>query len=153
MKRSIGLLRLEGIALILLVVLAPGARAEIANGDVRVEQGWIRALPLSLPSAGYFTMKNGTRADLVLVGAESPACGHLSLHKSELTGGICRMRDAPEVDVPARGTLAFAPQSYHLMCEQARPVLKPGAVVPVTLIFKGGRQLTADFSVRNAAGR
>ena len=153
MKRSVGLLHLAGIALILLVILAATARGEGASGDLRLASGWIRALPLALPSAGYFTLENGTRADLVLVGAQSPACGHLSLHKSELTGGICRMRDAAEVDVPALGTLVFAPQSYHLMCEQARPVLKPGAVVPVTLIFKGGRQLTADFSVRNAAGR
>jgi periplasmic copper chaperone A len=153
MKRGVALLHRAGIALVMSVVLAAIARADDTNGVVRVAQGWIRALPLALPSAGYFTLENGTRADLVLVGAQSPACGHVSLHKSELTGGICRMRDAPEVDVPALGMLVFAPLNYHLMCEHARPVLKPGAVVPMTLIFKGGRSVIANFAVRNAAGR
>ena len=153
MRFGIGPLHLASDVLVFLVVLASIARGAGMDADLRVEQGWIRALPLSLPSAGYFTLMNGTRADLVLTGAESPACGHISLHKSELTGGICRMRDAPEVDVPAQGMLVFAPQSYHLMCEAARPVLKPGAVVPVTLIFKDGRRLTGAFSVRTAAGR
>jgi periplasmic copper chaperone A len=142
-------LHLVGIALVLLVVLASAARA----ADLRVEQGWIRALPLAVPSAGYFTIHNGSRTDVVLIGAESPACGHVSLHKSEVTGGICRMRDAAEVDVPALGELAFAAESYHLMCEKAKPVLKPGAAVPMTLIFKNGDRLTANFAVRNALGR
>ena len=153
MRRGTGLLHLAGIVLILLVVLASIARARDGNGAVRLTGAWIRALPLALPSAGYFTLENGTGADLVLVGAESPACGHVSLHKSELTGGICRMRDEAEVDVPALGQIRFAPESYHLMCGGARPILKPGARVPVTLIFKNGHRLTADFSVRDASGR
>jgi copper(I)-binding protein len=152
MMRSVGRLHLAGIILLLPVVPAGIGHAGEEEG-VRVEQPWIRALPPALPSAGYFTLRNFTRADMILTGARSPACGHVSLHKSEVTGGICRMRDAPEVDVPARGAVRFMPESYHLLCEGARPVLKPGAVVPVTLIFKDGRRLTAAFAVRNAAGR
>ena len=49
-------LHLVGIALVLLVVLASAARA----ADLRVEQGWIRALPLAVPSAGYFTIRTVT---------------------------------------------------------------------------------------------
>jgi copper(I)-binding protein len=143
-------LHLAAIAAVLLLVLTNIARAD---GGLRLEGGWVRALPLALPSAGYFTLRNGTRADAVLVKAQSPACGVLSLHKSEFTGGICRMRDLPEVNVPALGAVAFTPQSYHLMCEQARPMLKPGAKIPVTLIFKDGARIPALFTVRGAAER
>ena len=152
MMRSEGRPHLAGVIVILLVVPAGIGHAGEAT-DMRVEQPWIRALPRAVPSAGYFLLRNFTRADVILTGAQSPACGHVSLHKSEVTGGICRMRDAPEVDVPALGAERFMPESYHLMCEKARPVLKPGAVVPVTLLFKDGRRLTAAFAVRNAAGR
>ncbi len=145
------LLHLAAIAGVLLLIAANAAWAADAAG-VRVEGGWIRALPLAVPSAGYFTLHNDTRADRILVKAESPACGRLDLHKSEITGGICRMRDLPEVNVPAVGAVRFTPQSYHLMCEQARPVLKPGAKVPVRLTFKDGSSVQAMFAVRNAAG-
>ena len=36
---------------------------------------------------------------------------------------------------PAR-TLRFEPGSYHLMCMGAKPAIRPGAEVPVTLMFK-----------------
>ncbi len=146
------LLHVAAIAGVLLLIAANAAWAAEAAG-VRVEGGWIRALPLAVPSAGYFTLRNDTRADRILVKAESPACGRLDLHKSEITGGICRMRDLPEVNVPALGAVAFTPQSYHLMCEQARPVLKRGAKIPVALIFKDGARVQALFSVLGAAGR
>lgn len=154
MKRSgTEALHLAGIALVLLLVLVSWARAVGTGDGLRVESGWIRALPLAIPSAGYFTLHNDTRSDKVLVAAQSDACGLISIHKTETTGGICRMRDMPEVDVPAKGSVSFAPQSYHLMCVKARPALKPGATVAVTLIFKDGTRLRGDFSVRNAAGR
>jgi len=151
MKRDgTALLHLAAIAAVLLLVLTNIARAD---GGLRVEGGWIRALPLALPSAGYFALHNDTRADRILVKAQSPACGVLSLHKSEITGGICWMRDLPEVNVPALGAVAFTPQSYHLMCEKGRPMLTPGAKIPVTLIFKDGTRIHALFAVRGAAGR
>ncbi len=61
------------------------------------------------------------------------------------------MSDVSSVDVAAGGTLAFAPGSYHLMCMDAN--LKPGIKAPVTLHFKSGASVTADFAVRNAAGK
>ena len=57
------------------------------------------------------------------------------------------------VDIPAGGSVAFAPNGYHLMCMSPTPEMKPGASVPVTLLFQGGEKLTANFAVRNAAGK
>jgi hypothetical protein len=36
---------------------------------------------------------------------------------------------------------------------EPRPEMKPGGSVPVTLLFQGGDKLTANFAVRNAAGK
>jgi copper(I)-binding protein len=77
----------------------------------------------------------------------------LMLHKSENMGGMSSMQDVAEVDVPAGGTIKFAPGGYHLMCMDAKPVIKPGGAVLLTLTFKDGSNLTAKFAVRNAAGK
>lgn len=125
----------------------------LAAGSLSVSGAWIRAMPAGIPSGGYFTLRNDGGKDMVLTGVSAPACGSLMLHKSEMTGGMSAMRHVDEVDVPAGGSIAFAPGGYHLMCMNATSAIKPGATVPVTLMFKDGSKLTTPFSVRNAAGK
>jgi periplasmic copper chaperone A len=134
-------------ALMLLAATAGGAQA----GGVTVTDAWIRALPPSVPSGGYFTLHNGTVKPVTLTTAQSPACGMLMLHKSDSAAGMTSMDDVTELVVPAGGTVKFAPGGYHLMCMEA--TAKPGQHVPVTLNFRGGAKVTASFAVRNAAGK
>jgi hypothetical protein len=129
-----------------------GAGPAVAAGPLGVSDAWIRAMPAGIPSGGYFTLHNNGAKDLVLTGAATPACGSLMLHKSENTGGMSSMYHVDEVDVPAGGSVAFAPGGYHLMCMQATSAITPGATVAVTLSFKDGSKVTASFAVRNAAG-
>jgi hypothetical protein len=134
-------------ALVLLAATAGGAQAD----GLTVSDAWIRALPSSVPSGGYFTLHNGTAKPVTLTTAQSPACGMLMLHKSDSMSGMSSMDDVSEVIVPAGGTVKFAPGGYHLMCMEA--TVKPGQRVPVTLNFRGGAKVTAVFAVRNAAGK
>ncbi len=131
----------------------PGDPNPNSAGQLSVTNAWIRGMPLSVPSGGYFTLTNHTAKEVILTGAASPACGTLMLHRSENLGGRTEMKMVSEVSVPAGGSIAFAPGGYHLMCMQARPSIKPGGSVPVSLIFKDGTRLTSQFPVRNAAGK
>jgi copper(I)-binding protein len=124
-----------------------------AAPNATVTDGWFRALPSNLPAGGYFTLHNEGSQPLALTGASSPACGMLMLHKSEEIGGMSHMEDLSSVDVPAGGEVKFAPGGYHLMCMNPGAAMKPGAVVNVTLGFRGGESLEAPFAVRNAAGK
>ena len=133
----------------LLLAAGPG----FAAGPLSVSDAWIRAMPAGIPSGGYFTLHNGTAKDVILTGADTPACSSLMLHQSEMTGGMSSMHHVDEVDVPAGGSVAFAPGGYHLMCMQATSAITPGAHIPVTLIFRDGSKITAAFAVRNAAGK
>jgi periplasmic copper chaperone A len=141
-------------ALLLLVTISASVAA-----DLTVTNAWMRALPASVPSGGYFILHNLGNNPAVLTGASSPACGMLMLHKtSNMNGtsamsGMARMDDVSEVEVPARGTLSFSPGGYHLMCMNASALLKPGAAIPVTLTFRDGSSLKVSFAVRNAAGK
>ena len=137
-------------AFLALLLLAPLA-ASAQPSPLSLSNGWIRLLPGN--SAGYFTLKNNGSAKVQLTGADTPACGMLMLHKSDEKGGMSSMQDVQAVDVPAGGTLNFSPGGYHLMCMDAKPSLKLGASVPVTLSFKGAPPLTARFDVRGATGK
>ena len=133
---------------LLTLVAAPAVASGLAVSDA-----WFRALPGTLPAGGYFTLRNNGAKEAVLSGAESPACGMLMLHKSETKGGMAGMDMIGTLPVPAGGSVSFTPGSYHLMCMNAKPALKPGASVKVTLLFQDGGRVTADFAVRNAAGK
>ena len=143
------------IAVLLLLVTISASVA----ADLTVTNAWMRALPASVPSGGYFTLHNLSARPAILTGASSLACGMLMLHKtSNINGtsgmsGMARMDDVSEVEVPAKGTLSFSPGGYHLMCMNASALLKPGATVPVILTFKDGSSLKSLFAVRNAAGK
>ena len=140
-------------ALPILVLALLAATPVFAAAPLEVSDAWIRAMPAGVPSGGYFTLHNGSSKEMALTGASTSACGSLMLHKSEMTGGMSSMHHVDEVDVPAGGSIAFAPGGYHLMCMQATSAITPGGRVAVTLSFKDGTKLTTPFEVRNAAGK
>jgi periplasmic copper chaperone A len=107
----------------------------------------------SIPAAGYFTLSNTTAAPRRLVGAASPACGMLMLHRSVDQNGEEQMMAVSSVLVPGHGMVRFAPGGYHLMCMLPGPAMRPGKSVPVTLRFSDGKTLSANFPVRGATGR
>jgi copper(I)-binding protein len=136
------------IALAALLIAAPANAATVI-----VKDGWFRALPAKLPAAGYFTVRNAGANTVSITGADSPACGMLMLHKTEDKGGTMDMMDMPAIPVPGAATVQFAPGGFHLMCTDPGAVIKPGAHVPVTLIFSDGSKVTTTFDVRNAKGQ
>jgi periplasmic copper chaperone A len=133
-------------------VLASGAAGAGAAG-LALSNPWFRLVLPSLPAAGYFTLSNPTGSARTLVGAASPGCGMLMLHRSLSEHGEERMVMVERVAVPAYGKVSFAPDGYHLMCMSPTAQMRPGRSVPVTLRFADGASLTATFPVRNATGK
>ena len=126
----------------------------VAHADnISIIGGWFRALPSGLPAAGYFELHNDSGHRLTLVGATSPACGMLMLHRSTNANGMSGMEDVTSVAIAVGQTLSFAPGGYHLMCMQPSAGMKVGAQAPVTLQFEDGSHVTAQFAVRSATGK
>ena len=135
------------------LMLSSVAAVAAPASTLRVEAPWMRALPGTVPAGGYFILHNDGKTQVTLTGAQSPACGMLMLHLSENNGGMSSMRHVDSIDVAPGGLLEFKQGGYHLMCMQPGPAIKPGASVPVTLTFQDGAKVTAEFPVRNAAGK
>ena len=136
-----------------ILLLSSAAALAAPAAPLRIEAPWMRALPGTVPAGGYFVLHNDGKAQVTLTGAQSPACGMLMLHLSENNGGMSSMRHVDSIDVAPGGVLEFKQGSYHLMCMQPGPAIKPGASVPVTLSFKDGATVTADSPVRDATGK
>jgi periplasmic copper chaperone A len=132
--------------------LAAGLPAAAAESGLELSGAYMQTTIPSRPAAGYFTLKNSGDVDRVLVGASSPGCGSLMLHKTESVNGMETMLHVASIPVPSHQSVTFAPGGFHLMCMSPSESMKPGGSVPVTLTFEGGVSLTSDFSVRAAGG-
>ena len=129
--------------------LACASFAQAATLDAR--DCWIRAMPSTLPSSGYFTLANNGDKAVTLTGVDTPAFGMAMMHKSENKGGTATMSPVDSVDVPAHGTLSFAPKGYHLMLEEHGKQLKVGSTIPLTLSFADKSTLDVSCTVKPAS--
>ena len=139
------------LALACAVLAVPAASA--ATPELSVSQPWMRFLTPGMPAAGYFTLRNDGAQPMVLTAAASPDCGRLMLHESVVENGTAHMRMVQSVVVPAHGAIHFQPGGYHLMCMQPAATMAPGQTAAVSLRFKGGASLSADFPVYGPKGR
>lgn len=127
--------------------------AAMAPKDVSVKDCWIRLLPGSAPSAGYFTIENTGGQPVSLTGARTDAFGMAMLHQtSQDKQGVMGMSAVHDVPVPAKGRLAFAPGGYHVMLEKPARPLHVGDKVALTLVFGGSQALTTQCEARSPAG-
>lgn len=122
----------------------------VAAPIVQASGAWIRWLPAGLPAGGYVTLRNTSARPVELIGADSPDYGNAMLHQSMSKGGMSEMLHVEQVLIPAHGSVAFKPGSYHIMLMQRKNDVKPGDNVPITLKFAGGMTLRVDFEVRKA---
>lgn len=139
-------------AALLLSAIACGPARSAAPAGVTIADPWLRMLTPAVPAGGYFELRNDSADAVELVGAASPDCATLSLHRSSEQNGMSSMHEVGPIAVPAGGTLLFAPGGYHLMCMRPSPAIKPGGRIPVTLRFDRGRGLDILFAVRGARG-
>ncbi|KMQ72806.1 Copper metallochaperone Cox17 protein [Candidatus Burkholderia pumila] len=112
---------------------------------------WIRAMPPNLPSSGYFTVSNNGDKPATLTATDAPAFGMTMMHKSDMKSGTASMSPVDSVDVPAHGTLQFAPKGYHLMFEQPVKPLQVGSTIPLKLTFADKKSIDVNCVVKSAA--
>ncbi|WP_322080563.1 copper chaperone PCu(A)C [Paraburkholderia bannensis] len=120
---------------------------------VKVSDCWVRSMPGSVPSGGYFKLTNTSAKPVDLTEVSADAFGMAMLHQSQSNGSASKMVMVDKATVPANGTLAFAPGGYHVMFEEAKKPLTVGSTIPVVFDFSDGAKVTAQCAVKNAAGQ
>lgn len=84
--------------------------------EVLVEDGYIRKpLPGRYMSAAFLTLKNNGDQDVVFASASLQGAGLVEFHTHTHVDGVMRMREIPELVVPAKGETILEPGGKHLM--------------------------------------
>lgn len=113
-----------------------------------VDQAWIRVSPnADNPSAGYFTVHGG-EAPVTLRGVLTDRAQRVEMHESVEQGGMMTMRPVESVDVPAKGTVVFAPGGKHIMLWGVNPAAVEQGKMPLTFLFSNGDRIIVDAVIQ-----
>jgi copper(I)-binding protein len=92
--------------------------------------------PGSSMAAGYFDVSNPGATALELRAVRSASFGSVEMHETREEGGMSRMRELEEVELPAGGRTSFEPGGKHLMLMDSKlDAAKPAQDVPMSLEF------------------
>lgn len=116
-----------------------------------VDQAWVRVSPnKDSPSAGYFTVHGGDVAT-TLRGVLTDRAIRVEMHESmKGEGGMMSMKPIDSVDIPAKGTVAFAPGGKHLMLWNVNQDAVNQGKMPMTFLFSNGDRIIVDAVVQQA---
>ena len=141
-------------ALIAAAVLLPACFAnahEYQSGALQITHPWSQELPPNAPTvAAYFVIhNNGNDADR-LVSVDTPIAEKAELHQHVMQGDLMKMQPVASVDIPAGGSVTFAPMAYHVMMLglKDRSLLQDGKHFPMTLHFAKAGAVTVEINVQ-----
>jgi copper(I)-binding protein len=114
--------------------------AAAGDQDLEFADAWIRAVPPGMGmTAGFGTIRNSGEVDIEITAFSSREFGDVSLHRTERSDGMSRMREVPSLQVPAKSSVELAPGGYHLMLMTPRVTLQEGQPVAVEMTASDGR--------------
>ncbi len=120
-----------------------------ANTDIMVNNPYARATPpAAVTSAVFAEIANTSGTDRYIVAAETTAAGKVELHDVIMDGDMMKMRQIPELKIPANGTLELKPGSFHIMLFKLPEPLAEGEKIDVEITFKNGEKQTFTAPVK-----
>ncbi|PMR74741.1 copper chaperone PCu(A)C [Billgrantia endophytica] len=130
----------------------PAMAHDYQLGDVRIDHPFATPAPPSVPhGAAYLAITVEGDEPAVLIGASTPASDTVEFHDMTMEGGIMRMRQVSEIEVPAGITQTMRPGGgYHLMLMGLVAPLREGDSFPLTLEFAELGEIEVHVSVQSA---
>ena len=119
-----------------------------AGDVVAIMNAWVRESdPKAKVNAGYMTLINVGEEEKTLVKVESEAYEKIEIHEMTTVDGMMKMRELPEMVIPANGQAQLAPGGQHLMLKSPKEYLTSGEKVDMTLTFKSGEIQKVSLNV------
>jgi len=143
--------------IVLAALLLPACFAnahEYKVGALEIAHPWSQELPPNAPTvAAYFVIHNTGKAADTLLGVDSPIAGIAELHEHVMQNDLMKMQQVPRVEIPAGGTVTFAPMAYHVMLLELkdRSLLSDGKRFPLTMHFEKSGDVTVEVAVQKTA--
>lgn len=101
-------------------------------------------------SAIYMTIENSGETPDRLVSVNTPVANVAEIHETyQQDGGLMGMRPVQSgLEIPAKGTVALKPGSYHIMLMGLKGELSPGQTITAALTFQSGKQMNVNVAVK-----
>jgi copper(I)-binding protein len=135
------------------VVLTLAMSAGVASADVRISDGWLRAVPQVSPTmAGYLTVTNEGDTSVTITGVRSEIAGNAMLHSMKtLEDGTRKMGHLHHIMLSPGESFSLMPGGDHLMLMNLQRVPQPGESVTVCLTQAEEAAVCADLPVLREA--
>jgi periplasmic copper chaperone A len=134
-----------------LIAATPAAFAQAGDdAKIAVEQPWARATPAgAMTGAAYMTLANKTNTADRLTGVSSDVAAKVQIHQMKVVNGVMQMRDLDSgLAIPANGSVALKPGSYHVMLMGLKKPLVAGQSFPLTLTFAKAGTISVTVPVQ-----
>jgi periplasmic copper chaperone A len=133
-----------------LIVAALPVFAQGTKTSITVEEPYARATPAGAQTgAVYMTLDNKTNAADRLTGASSDVADKLQIHEMKVVNGVMQMRElAGGLPIPAGGSVALKPGSYHVMLIGLKKPLTAGEKFALTLTFEKAGNISVTVPVQ-----
>jgi copper(I)-binding protein len=118
-----------------------------AASDLKVAKPWVNLPIFDEPAPAYFMIQNRGDKPRKLLGANSPRCEKIEIHRAVVKDGAMTSEALDEWEIPAGGAVAFMPRGLFLMLSGAKD-LAEGEMIPIELEFADGEKLQIDAVVR-----
>lgn len=117
------------------------------QAEVSLVDGFVRAMPPSVPNtAAYLTLKNSGEP-LKLVGVTTNIAKEAQLHTLIEDNGLMKMRQVDAFNIGSHQTLTLSPSADHIMLLGLNRPLKIEQQVKLTLMFDNKQTLVIHLPV------
>lgn len=140
-------------AWLLALILASGGAtyaeaAPVTVGEITVSHAWARATPLRAKTGViYLTLTNAGADDEQLVSASSPVAESAQVHSSMNDGGVMKMSEVMNLDLPPGASVVLQPSATHLMLVNLTRRLAEGDRFPLVLTFQRAGKIEVEVLV------
>ncbi len=118
--------------------------------QVQVTDGYVREVPAGQQiSAAFMTVHNDDMSDHKIVSASSPAAKTVELHTHTHENGMMKMRQVPDIAIPAGGDTFLKPGGLHIMLIGLTQELKKDVPISITIKFEDGSEKTLSLPVKS----
>jgi copper(I)-binding protein len=129
------------------VVALAALLAFAAQAQTSVKEPWVRGTVAQQKATGMFAQITSSTGGK-LVSASSPVAGVVEIHEMTMDGNVMKMRAVAGVELPAGKPVELKPGGYHVMLMDLKKELKPGEMVPVTLVVEGADKKRETIEVK-----
>lgn len=138
----------------ILAALLLASCGQSGSPDLQISDAWARqTVAGQTATAAYFKIENLGPADDRLVSIAAPAPAAASLHTTESSNGIARMRElSAGLTIPSGSTIELKPSGTHVMITGLAAPLKPGDTLKLALRFETSGDRDLDVTVTPATG-